>query len=472
MAVYPTTNAVPQVVQEGDLWSILATSGTIPERYLSRGMDNIGKAAFITKGTTKMLSMMTQRVPKPKQVNTREFRTSELNELDRTLTVIGAQDPAAPDLINVSARHGAQVQPGDVLYARNLYTSIDGSNIFFSTIFGLNPDNRYYIDQEPMLVVANRRGAGPNATDIIQVRRVAKGGGRSDFGGMIMPVPNIPANALLQPGARLLRGLPSFPEGSDAPHGFHAVPELDNNFTQEFKYAIELTKESSIEKTYLGQKPIEIYKLLKMRQATLDVERTLINGQKGKTMDRAGRVQYMTGGMIEYMLRDNRHFLDYLDITSQTSITYDGFLDVCNIMAANGGGSQKDMYVGITLYTALKKAWFRDNHMRYDDKASAKFDIPIEVIVGSGIELKVIPLYTMEEIGWGNKALILDTSVPSFGFVSHPDWDMKIETDIQQKGQQIYKEQWIGIKGVERRYAQYQHIVDFSRVVPITRELA
>ena len=42
---------------------------------------------------------------------------------------------------------------------------------------------------------------------------------------------------------------------------------------------------------------------------------------------------------------------------------------------------------------------------------------------------------------------------------------MKVEKDIQEKGQQIYKEQWIGVKGLERRYGQYQHIADFSNVM-------
>jgi hypothetical protein len=41
---------------------------------------------------------------------------------------------------------------------------------------------------------------------------------------------------------------------------------------------------------------------------------------------------------------------------------------------------------------------------------------------------------------------------------------MKVEKDIEEKGQQIYKEQWIGIKGLERRYAQYQHIAYFPHV--------
>jgi hypothetical protein len=151
-------------------------------------MDNLGKAAFITRGTTKLLSLMTQRVPSPKQVNTREFRTHELNELDRVLEVIA--DQTDPKAINLSAKHGVQCQPGDMLYARDVYVAMDGNDVYFSDVFGKGLDGRYYIDQEPMLVIGVQRGAGPSSTDIVQVRRVAKGKGRTDFGGMIITEPN------------------------------------------------------------------------------------------------------------------------------------------------------------------------------------------------------------------------------------------------------------------------------------------
>jgi hypothetical protein len=469
MPEYPAPNLVPQVAGEGDIWASLAATGTIPERYLKRGMDNLGKAAFITKGTTRFLSLLTQRHPKSKQVNTREHRVHEIHELARKIPVLVTQTDDYSK-IQVSSEHGTQIQPGDMLYNRDLYVEYDFVNqeMAYSTVFG-EVGNLFFADNEPMLVVDIQHKAGAGGNDIVTVRRAARGKGRSDFGGAMVAVGNMPVSAKITEGMTLLRGLPSFPEGSDAPRGFHANPELDNNFTQEFKYALEITKESSIEKTYLGQTPIEIYKLLKMRQATLDMERTYFSGQKGKALDRNGRVQYMMGGTTEFILRDSNHFHNYQNITSANTLDYPGFLDLTNIIAAQGGGSQRDMYVGISLYTALKKSFYDERFLRYDKEASARFDIPIEVIVGAGIEFKVIPLYTMEEMGWGDRALILDTSVPTLTPVTHPDWDMKVEKDIQQKGQQIYKEQWLGIKGLERRYAQYQHIVDFSGVVDVAQ---
>lgn len=465
MAEYPTVNAVPNVVQEGDLWTNLATSGTIPERYLDRGMDNLGKAAFITRGTTKFLSMLTQMFPKSKTVTGREFRVHEIQELDRILFITGVSSTDTSKF-SVSSKHGVQVQENDVLYNRSVYVNCESTNPTYSRTFG-KQGGTYFIDNEPMMVVGVQRntntdGLAEAGTDTVTVRRCIRGKGRNDFGGALIPLSTITGDGLLMVGDALLRGLPSFPEGSDAPRGFFAVPYMDNNFTQEFKYAVEITKEQEIEKTYIGQKPLEIYKLLKMRQSTLDIERYFFMGQKGKAMDGLGRVQYFTGGMIEYMLRDDKHFLDYLDITGSSQLKYEGFLDLCNIIAANGGSTTKYMYTGITAYTELKKALFKEDHLRYDKEATARFDIPIEYIVGAGLEIKIIPLYTMEEMGWSNKGLVLDHEYPSFVPVSHPDWDMKIETDIQEKGQQIYKEQWIGMKGLERRYAQYQHIIDFT----------
>ena len=42
---------------------------------------------------------------------------------------------------------------------------------------------------------------------------------------------------------------------------------------------------------------------------------------------------------------------------------------------------------------------------------------------------------------------------------------MKVLKDIGDKSVQIYKEQVITMRGLQRRYAQYQSIIDFSNVV-------
>ena len=70
----------------------------------------------------------------------------------------------------------------------------------------------------------------------------------------------------------------------------------------------------------------------------------------------------------------------------------------------------------------------------------------------------------MEECGYGMRGIALDLSVPSFVPVTNPGWDMKTETDIAEKGSQIYKEQVITMRGLQRRYQNNHCLLDFSNV--------
>jgi Family of unknown function (DUF5309) len=455
--------AVPQVQGELSVWKGLATTGAVPERLLVRGMDDLGTMAFITRNYTKFLSMLHTRYPKSKTKETREHRTFQMDELDRVLDITVPTTAADNHTsFGIPNSHAAQMQENDVVYTKGLYAMVDTDlQPYWSTTFG-ESGGRIYTNYEPLLVTAveNNDSAGIGNTRVY-VRRLFTARGAGDFqGGVITPPAVLPLSAALNTTYKLLRGLPSFPEGGDAPLGFYKNPVVDNNFTQEFKYAVEITKEQEIEKTYIGKTPIEIYKMLKMRQANLDIERTFLFGRKGKTMDSQGRVQYTMGGVLEYIPQDTDHVIKY----DQPTINYNGLLDLVDKIMRNGGSSEKDFFCGITLYTEMKKAFYSSGYLRYDEEASANFDIPIESIVGAGGKLNIIPLYTLEEAGWGNKGLVMDFSVPSFVPVTHSGWDMKVEKDIQLPGQQIYKEQWIGIKGLERRYAQYQHIVYFPNL--------
>ena len=458
-----------QVQGQDAIWAGLSTTGTTPELYLPRGMDNLGQMAFITRGTTKFLSMLHTRFKGNKTKDTREHRTHEMSELDRVFTIAkGSADFASGQ--GASALHheiaiendfAVQIQENDVLFVLGLFSEyIPADNkLKYSTTFGIDAIN---YEQCLVMAVGNKDGAGAGLTKVT-LRRAYYCKGKDDFTGIIFNPPTadtILGDMAITTNMKLVRGLPSFPEGGDAPHGFHKNPVVDNNFTQEFKYAIEITKESEIEKTMIGKTPIEIYRLLKTRQATLDIERTFLNGRKGKQIDKAGRVQYTTGGVMEFIKRDTDHIHTY----NNPAITYPGLLDVLGKIPEDGGSVERDFYCGITLYQEMKKAFFNKDFLRYNPEASKKFDIPIESLVGAGVTLNVIPLYTLQEMGFGNRGLVIDWSVPSFTPVTHPGWDMKVEKDIQEKGKQIYKEQWIGIKGMERRYQQYQHMLVFPHI--------
>lgn len=67
----------------------------------------------------------------------------------------------------------------------------------------------------------------------------------------------------------------------------------------------------------------------------------------------------------------------------------------------------------------------------------------------------------MTESGWDMRALLMDQSKPHFIPVTHEGWDMRYTPNISLPGQEVKKELYVGIKGLERRYAPYMAILDF-----------
>ena len=452
MANDPLNKAAVQ--DQGDVFSHIFTTESTPEILKVRGMDNLGKMSFITRGTTKFLSMLhTQAKGKTKTVTTREPRVYEIEELARVITILQV-DPNNPNVFSVSNKEAAQFQPNDIFYVRDLYFNVDGTgNVGYSRVW--TPEFR---SPEPLKVmdVGDPNSYAPGEARVIVKRAHVS---KIDKRAMTAYYVETPANPEpLVAGEALLRGLPAFPEGGDAPKGFHAMPTLDFSYTQEFKYAVEITKESKIEKTYVGKDPLAIYRMLKMRQANLDIERQFLFGITGKSVASEGQAEYTSGGVVEFIPKDNVHVYD------KANLTYPNTLSFFKVIPEDGGSQTRKMFCGLDLYIEFKKAFYETGYMRYDPEASKKFDIPIESIIGAGITLNIIPLWNLQEAGWGKRALILDMDVPAFTPVTHKGWDMKVETNIQEKGKQIYKEQWVGIKGLERRYGAYQHIVDFPNI--------
>lgn len=504
----------PQVRGMGETYSGYSATGSIPELFLKRGIDRMGEMAFITKGMNKLLFSISTRWGKAKVVNTREHKVLELSELDRKFfatvpsVLTGNPGGLAHNRFGISNQQAAQLQVNDMLYALKTFAYVDGirmtadqiaitpntvlgpgqsagtinsnpvnigpalnystgfqpTSVIYTRTWGLSGSN-YITDNEPLKIeyIDAPNSAGPGNTFIV-VRRCYVGPHAMDQGGRCIPL-QLVNNALnnastvgdIRVGDEFVRGLPIFREGTNAPNGLHKNPIVDNNFTQEFKYAVEKTKESDIEQTWLEKDPLSINRLLTTRRGNMDQERTYLMGRKNKEMDKNGRVEYAMGGVFEFIKKDKDHILTYL----QPSLTYQGWLDIGNQVFQLGGSEERDCYCGYTLYTEIKKAFFASGYLRYDPDASKNFDIPVESILTVGGKLNIIPLYTMEEIGWGKRMLCLDMGVPSFVPVTHEGWDMKTEKDIQDIGSQMYKEQIIGIKGLERRYQDYHAIIDF-----------
>lgn len=489
---------VPQVQAEGSVFQNIFTSGAIPERFLKRGMDNLGNMAFITRGYTKFLSMLHTRFPKAKTVTSRQFPVYELSELDRVLNVtVASTSTDTHASIGISNAQAAQVRPNDILYVKGLFMTpvysslyggqVDSSNanpygathlnystgvrvtsVVYSQTWGVDATNsttNTMYEAVMVLQVDSPDSAGTGNTKVV-LRRGYASGGKEDFGGSLIPLSIVntgltngtPDDGTITTSMQLLRGLPSFPEGTDAPTGVYKNPLIDNNFTQEYKYALEITKESTIEALWMNQTPLDIARKLRMRQANIDQERTFIFGRKSKSQDSLGRQIYTTGGVVEFILPDTDHFLVY----NQPTINYTGTLDLFDKAFNLGGSSIRYLFCGIDLYREFKKSFWSSGYLRYDEEATDEFAINISVLDASGGQVYIIPLYTLQEAGWGMRGICLDMETPSFVPVTHEGYDMKVEQDIAAKGQQIYKEQWLAMTGLERRYQYYQTIVSFE----------
>ncbi len=489
----------PQTGSEGQVWAGLVTTGQVPERLLARNMDNLGQLTFIHRGPARFMQDLATFFPKSRVVKTREPRNQEISELDRKFYVTQESNPANNHkTFGITNEQAQQIQPNDMLYNMNLFVQIDAmrlnygqvdpatnqvptpnsppqilsspgfhpQQVNFSRIFGadINAPARMFVDNEPMLVttIGEPDSAGVGST-VITVDRVVKTV-NSDFGGMelnravVNTAVNNNNNGRIRLDDVLVRGLPSWAEGTGPAYGVNKNVILDVNFSQEFKYAYEQTRESEIERTLMGLTPFQINKMLTGRRAILDMERTFLMGQKDKRMNREGKVQYMTGGVVDYIMRDKDHILKY----DQPTLTWPALLDLGTRIFGLGGSQMRTFYTGYTLYNNLKKMFWGSGYMRYDPEQSRDFDVPVEIIEMSGGQVRIVPLYNLEELGWGNRAICIDTGLPSFGIFTHEGWDMKVEKGAEDNGVQIDKEQIIGIKGLDRRYKEYQCIVDFS----------
>lgn len=490
---------VPQSQEEGSVWAGLSTSTTIPERL--KQYDNSTQLSFVTRGATRFMWMISSRFPGKRMVGSREHRVVEIAEHERLVPVtVSSVVGNNHTTFGVPNSYAAYFQPNDVFFVRDLYCAIDLTNLYagqvtaanalptnpgpfprldysvgfqptavnYSTTFGQDPANpsRFYVDNEQTFVLAvGLPDSASVGNTLITVQRCARGPHARDFGGGQVPqglvntgvAANGDAGAIVA-GMFLFQGVPSWTEGTGPATGHHKTVEIDNNFTQEFKYALDFTKESSIERSWLNKQQPEISRMLLTLQKAIHMERTFLNSQKGKAKDSAGKVRYTMGGAFEWVPKDTDHILKY----PAGSISYSATLDLGTQIFSLGGSETRHLFCGIGVHNAFKKHFYSSGFMRYDERASRDFDIPVDVLEVSGGQIYIHPCWSMSEQGHDMRGLVVDMSKPTFLPVTHEGWDMLVKKHDGLNGQMVEKEEWIGIKGLERRYSDYVQMIDFS----------
>jgi hypothetical protein len=424
----------------------------------------------------------------------------ELAELDRKFTVTVTSTDTNHTQFGLTNNQAAQLQPQDLMANTFLYANVayrdtlvsgqvvpasggtQGTNVGpdLGEYIGTNPTgvnfsrNRglqlgsYFTDYEVFIItnIGAKDSAGTGNT-LITAQRCYFGPGARDMGGSIIASALVNASVVaqnavanFQSGDELVRLLPAFREGTGAPDGFHKNPVIDRNFTQLFKYAVAITEESKIEKNKMPKQPLDMNRWLTTRRMNLDVERSFLLGRKGKSIDAEGKALYTMGGILEYIPKteENIHFHQP---NAQGKMTYITLLDTLEPVFYDGGAEERFLFCGPDVYVDMKKAFYDSGYMRYDPEQSKKFDIPIESIVVAGGVLNVVPLYSLWEANFKKAGIILDMSKDAFVPVTHAGWDMIVKKNIQPTDSNTQKEMIQGIKGLERKYADHQHIVYF-----------
>lgn len=481
-----------------ETWSGLLSGGTLPDYFHKR--DELGKLAYIEKGEAKFMQILSTQFSKSKVVNDREFKTSELHELSRQFFVtIPSTSDDGHTSFGITNTQAQELTSEDVLILTNTYAEVAYTDLFAGQVTLPNnqvpsvpftpPHLNYDIGAMPSGVLFSRTwGSNAAGTQIfgsyeqVQITRIGapdsagvghtrvyvercymgahardKGGSLLNRGLVATSITADAANATIGFGDIALRALPAFSEGTGAPTGFYKNPEFITNYTQEFKYAVEKTTESDIVYDNAMYDPDTIRRRLTNKRMVLDVERTYLFGRKTRIRDRDGKEKFLTGGIVEYIPKDSDHYLRY----NQPTLNYKGLLDITLPVFRLGGSSEKMGLVSPELYIEFKKAFYDTGYLRYDKTQTARFDIPIESIMGAAGIINLVPMYSMWEAGYRNTMIVLDMGVPSFIPVTNKGWDMKYDTIKTPNGVQIVKEQVIGMKGLERNYGQYHCMIDF-----------
>lgn len=485
-------SAVAQNVQQGDYWSGMLKAADIPAGLQNNGIDELGKLAYIHRGHTRFLNDMIHYFPKASNVSNREIMTTEVSEYDRVFHVTGASVSGDNHTtITVTNDQAAQLEINDTLFLKNTLTvpvytnlslgqvttaganigpdlqddySVNVTSVVFSRNKGLSGTN-YFYDYESVLLVDK---SAPNVTTgqtTLTLHRCFHGGGRRDQGGRVIPTSIVnasiaadTANATIAVNDQMIRMLPAWSEGSKFPNGFWKAPVVDNNFTQEFKFAFSLTKEHNLNKSFSPESAIDIKRKLLARRTMLDIERTMLYGRKSKSKDAEGNLRYTMGGVVEHIIKDEDHIIKH----TGADIDYASMQDTGEKIFALGGGETRTMYMSWRLLVKFKKAFYGHPSFRFNRQDTAKFDVPVESLIVPGGEINLVPLYCMDEAGYVDDAICIDWSVPCYEPVTHSGYDMVVEKNLQDNDSSTYKEGIIGMKGLRRRYAQYQSIVNFA----------
>jgi len=494
----------------GQTFSGTYAGNKIPEELRVNGMDSLGQLAWLEKDMYSFNYFLHKRFgAKNNVVGDRVYKVGEMSELEHRFEVTVASSDEYHQRFGIPNQLAAQWQPNDILYRPDVYATVLFSDLYIGQV-----DANNTVPSSPTTLSRMNRSAGRYPTNVVWSRQwgfdnsdvlfsspevlfvksvdAANSAGIGQtwvtvercwmgdadrkaecpildrgmvYGGStgIKAQMSKDGNASVvgfNTGDILIRGGNSFYEGTDAPEGVFKNPEFDYNYTQELKYAVSITKESDIIKSWISDKPLDINRKLTLRRLLRDYEHQLLFGRKAKHAMANGKEMYMFGGVEEHIPKDKDHYLSY----KPSTLNWTGLAEYGKEVFEVGGSAERFLFCGYSLHAKLIAMFYNSGLLQIDPEASKEFKMDVLALHVTGGKITIVPTRTLELNGYQMRGFCLDLSVPAYTPVTNKGWDMKILKDIGDKSVQIYKEQVITMRGLQRRYSQYQTVLDFSNV--------
>lgn len=464
---------------EGGLITNPYAIGNIPDVYFKYDMDKLGKIIVLTRGTTRFLQYLQHKIGlKSKRVETFAPRIQDIQELYHFIVPYEASDTtlAGNRKIKVDNKYGkATVKQNDLLVVSDVYFE-PLNTTEYSTAAG-KVGAEYYLKNEVVFVtgVDENDAAGSGYTYIYLHRGWSSEYAYPSYSNTTAAL-NASATAppALTTSMKLFKMGNAFAHGTGFPAGEFAQPYVDGNYLQEMKWAIEVVTEQELERTWLndsGYTPVSLQTMLKSKQMMHDYEKWLLFSHKTVSFDSRGNPLYTSMGMVPYLANDGDHIIDYSNGGAVQTINYMDINSMGDSIFALGGGTTKTGIFGSTLLTRFQNSFFNKFLFTSEDM-SKDFNIPVFKLQTAAGELELVSTYGMNELGWTDKMLVWDFSVPSIektvfsgktvisgGKTVQGDFDLYVMDNIQLPGEMIHKKGFLTIGGFQMRAQPYHGVV-------------
>ena len=238
-----------------------------------------------------------------------------------------------------------------------------------------------------------------------------------------------------------------------------------SNYVQLFREPYEATDFEMDEDLFYKERPEQINANLASLLLMKKVEFTFWQGDAVKTVDNAtGKTMYTTGGIINFIPKDTTHQISFGGVATAPGLN-SLFKDILLL----GGSTEKWMFVGYSLLTAISNAY--DNKIQLNEPAVERYGLAIRTIESSvGGVLHLVPSFALTELGYDWEGFVLDFGTPDTPYLQYMYMeDIYINTGrdgkgIQQNDEFIRKEEFVGKIGLIRRASQYHaHVYGFTQ---------